>query len=459
MPNAEFSKRDDVTVWIVDDDQVFNKVITGELKRMGFQVKSFESGDDLLGQLKDGDCDLMLLDLKMPGLSGQELLVEIKQIAPTVMIIVLTGHGTLENAVSAMKAGAYDFLTKPCELDHLEVVLGRARESQLLKHQNLILKKELARREHFVEVAGESPAFRSLWNLVKKVAATDTNVLIQGESGTGKELVAKALHHYSNRRNRPFLVVDCGTLHDQLLESELFGHERGAYTGALNTKHGLIEVADSGTIFLDEIGEMSISTQAKILRFLETQHFRRLGGTRDLRVNVRIIAATNKSLIEETKQGNFREDLYYRLNVITLMVPPLREREDDIPILVDYFLNRSTHPGVQEKFFTPEAMDEMKNHSWPGNIRELKNTVERALILSESQAIGPEYLPKAISKSTGLGINLETEVKMQTLKSMEKQYIRWVLQKVENQRGKAAKILGIDPKTLYRKLKSWKLDE
>ena len=257
---TRISAKDATTVWVVDDDPDFNRVISNELKRMGFRVKSFSTGRNLEGHLKEENCDLLLLDLLMPGPSGQDVLLEVKKVAPEVMVIVLTGHGTLENAVAAMKAGAYDFLTKPCELDQLEVVLGRARETQLLKHQNVLLSKELARREPPVEVAGRSPAFQALSNLVQRVASTDTNVLIQGESGTGKELVARALHHYSERHQRPFIVVDCGTLHDQLLESELFGHERGTYTGAVSTKHGLFEVADTGTIFLDEIGEMSLTT-------------------------------------------------------------------------------------------------------------------------------------------------------------------------------------------------------
>jgi DNA-binding NtrC family response regulator len=290
---------------------------------------------------------------------------------------------------------------------------------------------------------------------VQKVGITDTNVLIQGESGTGKELVAKALHHYSGRQSHPFIVVDCGTLHDQLLESELFGHERGAYTGAISTKHGLFEVADTGTIFLDEIAEMSLATQAKILRFLETQHFRRLGGTRDLSVNVRVIAATNKVLVEETKKGNFREDLYYRLNVITLTVPPLRDRKDDIPILVEHFIRTSAQYDVKEKYFSPTALKKMKNYSWPGNVRELKNAVERALILAEEPCIESEYLPWPLSSREIYLSRVLEKSEFQTLADLERQYTVWVLQQVGGKKEQAARILGIDPKTLYRKLKMW----
>lgn len=448
-------KKETATIWVVDDDADFNCVISRELKRMGFQVKSFDSGQNLRDYLTDEHCDLLLLDLLMPGPSGQEVLQEIKKVAPEVMVIVLTGHGTLENAVAAMKAGAYDFLTKPCELDQLEVVLKRAREAQLLMRQNLLLRNELARREPPVEVAGQSQAFQALWKLVQRVAGTDTNVLIQGESGTGKELVARALHHYSERHDRPFIVVDCGTLHDQLLESELFGHERGAYTGAISTKHGLFEVADTGTIFLDEIAELSSATQAKILRFLETQQFRRLGGTRDLRVDVRIIAATNKALVEETSKGNFREDLYYRLNVIALTVPPLRDRKDDIPILVEHFIKSSHQPGANNKYFAPSALSKMKNYAWPGNVRELRNAVQRALILADGPCIGPEYLPKALTEGESFLARLQKESNLQTLAALEQRYVLWVLQQVDGKKEQAARILGIDPKTLYRKLKMW----
>ncbi len=422
---------------------------------MGFRVKSFSTGDHIEKRLEEEKCDLLLLDLLMPGRSGQEVLIEIKKVAPEVMVVVLTGHGTLENAVAAMRAGAYDFLTKPCELDQLEMVLRRALETQLLKYHNVLLRSELVRRDPPVEVAGRSPAFQALWNLVQRVAVTDTNVLIQGESGTGKEVVARALHHYSERHDNPFIVVDCGTLHDQLLESELFGHERGAYTGAVTTKHGLFEVADTGTIFLDEIGEMSMTTQAKILRFLETQQFRRLGGTRNLSVNVRVVAATNKALTEETKSGKFREDLYYRLNVITLTIPPLRDRKDDIPVLVDHFLKTSPQLGAQKKYFNEAAIEKMRDYSWPGNVRELRNAVERALILADGQSIGPEYLPKPLSGGETFLSRVLDESRLQTLAALEKEYTGWVLKQTGGKKREAAEILGIDPKTLYRKLKDW----
>lgn len=455
-PPTQNARRETATVWVVDDDLDFNRVISREIRQMGFRVKSFSSGKDLESHLREETCHLVLLDLLMPGPSGHTVLETIKSVAPEVMVIVLTGHGTLENAVAAMKSGAYDFLTKPCELDQLELVLRRARETQLLKHQNVLLRKELARRDPPVEIVGQSPALQALWNLVDRVAVADTNVLIQGESGTGKELVARALHNYSDRRDRPFIVVDCSTLHDQLLESELFGHERGAYTGAVSTKHGLFEVADTGTIFLDEIGEMSLATQAKVLRFLETQQFRHLGGTLDLNVDVRIIAATNKALAEETKKGLFREDLFYRLNVITLTVPPLRDRKDDIPILIDYFLKISSQPGARDKFFSSPAIEKLRNYLWPGNVRELKNAVERALILADGPGIGPEYLPKPL-RDEGIFLSpIRDEAKLRSLEELEREYVLWVLQKVDGKKEQAAKILGINPKTLYRKLKAWK---
>ncbi|MBI4531986.1 MAG: sigma-54-dependent Fis family transcriptional regulator, partial [Candidatus Latescibacteria bacterium] len=335
-----------ISVLIVDDDHAFRTILSLELRRAGFDVTTAACGEEALTILGEQMFDVALLDLKMPGVDGIAVLNEVKTRSLPMEVIVLTGHGTVENAVTAMKMGAYDYLTKPCQLDEVEAAIRRAYEKQQLTRQNIALKAVLVKRDRFPELIGESKAMCEVLSLIERVAPTDSTVLITGESGTGKELVARAIHRNSRRAKEPFIVIDCASLKEELLESELFGHEKGAYTGAVSLKHGLFEAADGGTVFLDEIGDISHGIQVKLLRVLEHGMFRRLGGMKDLRVDVRIIVATNLDLEQAVAEGRFREDLFYRLNVFPILVPPLRERKEDVPLLVRHFAPCAVSPDV-----------------------------------------------------------------------------------------------------------------
>jgi DNA-binding NtrC family response regulator len=365
---------------------------------------------------------------------------------------MLTGHGTVREAISAMKNGALDFLAKPCKAEELEAVLEKAVRSQTLQRNHNALEREVARLHPSDKFVGQNAAVRELHDMVSRVAETDSTVLIRGESGVGKELIARAVHRLSLRSRQPFVVVDCASLHENLLQSELFGHEKGAYTGAIRLKHGLFEVADRGTIFLDEIGELTPQLQVKLLRVLETGIFRRLGGTVDVRVDVRVITATNRVLEVMMKEGAFREDLYYRLNVFCLQIPPLRERAEDIPVLVEHFVRGSVVAAKRNVRVSDEAMAVLNRYPWPGNVRELENVVERALILCDRGVIEPEHLP--------LGVRLEPSFspaaedgRLVTLEEVERRYVKRVLEECKGHRQKAASILGISERNLYRKLK------
>ena len=444
-----------IHILVVDDDDDFRNMIEKELRHMGFETACASGGKDAQTQIANGDIDVVLLDIKMPDMDGVTLLKEIKTRTPSPEVIMLTGHGTVENAIESMKLGAYDYLTKPCQLEELEVTLHKAYEKQALIKQNAALRQELARREPFPDLVGRSPALRPVLVLIEKVAATDSTVLIQGESGVGKELVARATHRHSLRADHPFVIIDCTSLQEDLLESELFGHEPGAYTGAVGLKHGLFEAADRGTVFMDEIGELTLSIQAKLLRVLETGTFRRVGGTRNIQVDARLITATNRRLEQMVEEGTFRKELYYRLNVISIMIPPLRERKEDIPLLARYFAENSEVTGSGSKGISEEAMEILTAYDWPGNVRELENVIERAVILSEGAVIGARDLPPNLR---ALGDPwMEGEGKWVPLKEVERRYIGRVLQEVGGHRGKAARILGVSERNLYRKLKRYGL--
>jgi DNA-binding NtrC family response regulator len=365
-------------------------------------------------------------------------------------IIVLTGKATVETAVEAMKNGAYDYLTKPYKLDELVIVIERAYEFNRLSVKNKLLEQELVRKEPPFEFVGKSRQLQEILALIKKVAPADSPVFIQGESGTGKELIANTLWHYSARKDAPFIALNCATLSENLIESEIFGHEKGAFTNAYQLKHGLVEVADKGTLFLDEIGEMPIALQPKFLRFLDSGEFRRVGGNKTLRVDVRMIAATNKDLSGLIKSGNFREDLYYRLNVINIAIPPLRERKEDIADLAEHFLKKYAQKLSKSiADFTAEALELLIGYKWPGNVRELENVIERAVILCECDQIGAEDLSiSSYSAVAEMSIN-------PSLEEMEKNYILRVLKEAGNNQSKASQLLGIDRKTLYLKLKKY----
>jgi len=368
---------------------------------------------------------------------------------------MLTGHGTIDTAVESMKLGAYDYLTKPCTLDNLEAVVQKAFERKQILQKNMALSQELARRERLDGFIGESREFKEVIELISKVASTDSSVLIQGESGVGKELVARAIHKASPRRENPFVIIDCGSLQENLLESELFGHEKGAYTGAVGLKHGLFEVADSGTIFLDEIGEISPSLQVKLLRVLETGEFRRVGGLKVINVDVRVLAATNKNLHQLVEGGKFRDDLFYRLNIISIFIPPLRDRRGDIPLLTRHFVENHSITGKGKKLITDEAMELLSTYRWPGNVRELQNVIERGIILSEDEYIKPEDLPTNLKSQVDL-LEIPRQGDALPLGEIEKIYILSVLERVGGNRARAAGILNISERNLYRKLKEYR---
>jgi DNA-binding NtrC family response regulator len=439
-----------INILVVDDEEPFRRLLNKELSRKGYAVDVAHDGSEALRLLCDRSFDVILLDVVMPGVDGISLMKKLKEDSAAPAIIVLTGKATVETAVEAMKNGAYDYLTKPYKLDELAIVIDRAYEFSRLSVKSKLLEQELVRKESPFEFIGKSKQLQDILAMIQKVAPTDSPVFIQGESGTGKELVANTVWHYSTRKDAPFIALNCATLSENLIESEIFGHEKGAFTSAYQAKHGLVEVADKGTLFLDEIGEMPIALQAKLLRFLDSGEFRRVGGNKTLRVDVRMIAATNKDLTGLIKAGHFREDLYYRLNVINVTIPPLRERKEDIIELARHFLKKyakKLSKSITE--FTAEALDLLAGYNWPGNVRELENVIERAVILCESGRIGAEDLSiSSYAAVADMSVN-------PSLEEMEKNYILRVLKEAGNNQSKASQLLGIDRKTLYLKLKKY----
>ena len=441
-----------ITLLLVDDDDSFRSALEEELGRGEFLVTAVGDAESALQEIENRTFDVAIVDLNLPGLAGEDLIREIRERSPSVECIVLTGHATVESAVRTMKDGAYDFLTKPCNLDELETVTRKAFEKSSLVRENRLLQRELARHDRFREFVGDSPALRSVLELIAKVSQTESTVLIQGESGVGKELAARAIHRDSPRRDRALIVVDCTSLQEFLLQSELFGHERGAFTGALARKHGLFEVADGGSVFLDEIGEISLPLQARILRVLDTGTFRRVGGVRDVRVDVRVICATNRDLYQMVQEGTFRPDLYYRINVVSFTLPPLRERRSDVPMLAKYFAQNSPVTGKRPVTFSPEAMAMLQSYGWPGNIRELHNVIERALILSDGQDVTVDDLPGNL-RQEGATLIQELTSSRPSLAALERTYITRLLDEFGGHRARVAEVLGISERTLYRKLK------
>jgi len=439
-----------IRVLVVDDEEPLRRLLKKELARKGFSVEAAPDGNAALEILKESTFDVLLLDIMMPGIDGISLMKKLQADPAAPAIIVLTGRATVETAVEAMKHGAYDYLTKPYKLDELTIIINRAYEFGRLSIKSRLLQQELVRKETPAEFITTSRPMTDILSLVKKIAPTDSPVFIQGESGTGKELVANTIWHHSKRSDFPLIALNCAALSENLIESEIFGHEKGAFTNAYQTKHGIVEVADKGTLFLDEIGEMPLGPQAKLLRFLDSGEFRRVGSNKTLKVDVRLIAATNKQLLELVKKGGFREDLYYRLNVINITVPPLRERPDDIPGLAAHFLRKyGRKMSKQVEGFTPGAMEKFVNYPWPGNVRELENVVERAVILCDGEQIGaPDLSITSVPPMKESGAN-------PSLEEIEKDYILRVLKEANDNQSKASQILGIDRKTLYLKLKKY----
>jgi len=439
-----------IKILVVDDEEPLRRLLKKELSRKGFFVETATDGESALSFLKEATFDVILLDIVMPGIDGISLMKRMKTDPSSPVIIVLTGRATVETAVEAMKNGAYDYLTKPYKLDELVIVINRAYEFGRLAMKSRLLEQELVRKESPSSFIHKSGQLRDILVLIRKIAPTDSPVFIQGESGTGKELIANTIWHYSRRNSSPLVALNCATLSENLIESEIFGHEKGAFTSAYQTKHGIVEVADKGTLFLDEIGEMPLGLQAKLLRFLDSGEFRRVGSNRTLKVDVRIIAATNKNLVELVREGTFREDLFYRLNVINISVPPLRERREDIPELAGYFLRKyGGKLSKPVKGFASGAMDRLNAYSWPGNVRELENVVERAVILCEGENIGPEDL-SIPSDFPEMGKSSQP-----SLQEWEKEYILRVLNEAGGNQSRASQILEIDRKTLYLKLKKY----
>ena len=442
-----------IRVLVVDDDQAVREALGRTLEKLGFDVVVAADGQEGLERLREGGVHILLADLKMPKLSGQELLKAAKAITPDVEVIVITGHGTVEDAVEAMKGGAYDFITKPFKRVQLEKTIKKAAEKQALVLQNRALQRRLDALQEAGKIIGSSPAMLRTLDLVNQVAPSTATVLIQGESGTGKELIANAIHHGSARRDRPFIKVNCAALPETLLESEVFGYERGAFTGAVARKEGRFELADGGTLFMDEIGDLSPATQAKLLRVLQEGEFERLGGTRTLKVDVRLVAATNADLTALVREKRFREDLFYRLNVITIQIPPLRERREDIPLLAQHFLRRFAAKNAKAiSGFTEEALDLLQTYAWPGNVRELENVIERAVVLSRSSMISPADFPETLVGSEQAARHLVISIGT-PLEDVEDRLIEETLRYTKGDKTIAAKLLGIATRTIYRRLK------
>jgi Response regulator containing CheY-like receiver, AAA-type ATPase, and DNA-binding domains len=454
-------------ILILDDEEALRAIIAQRLKRKGYEILEAGTAEEGLSYLKDNLVDAVLLDIKLPDGDGLILLPQFKQLEPNLQVVMLTGNGTIESAIEAMKLGAYDYLTKPCNLSELEITLQKALEKRKLLLENKGLRQVVSRQTPELKIIAESVSMKALLEMTHKVAQTDTSVLIQGESGVGKELIAQAIHLWSSRVNRPFIPVNAGAIPEALMESELFGHEKGAFTGAGTQKIGLVEMADNGTLLLDEIGEMPLSIQVKLLRFLESGEFRRVGDTRLRRVDVRIVAATNRDLEKEISQGNFREDLFYRLNALTLSIPALRERREDIIPLVMYFLENQSKEKLHQGFeLLPETREQLLSYDFPGNIRELYHLIERGQILSSGGMIAPKDIwpekaeqlrktPQSLDpKEEFMNIFLNNN-RPPTLEELEKQYTLITMTKVKGNKTEAANILGISVRNLYRKLQNY----
>lgn len=442
-------------VLFCDDDATYRKIMKEEVSRMGHAVVCVESGEEAVSTAREQDFDVAICDMKMPGIGGTETLKRLKALDPEIEVIMLTSQGTIESAVESMKLGAYDYLTKPCRLNELSALLQKASEKKLLSRENVALKRLVSDRRKLAPLLGQSRAMMPIFRLIDKVAGTNSTILIQGESGTGKELVAMAIHEKSKRAPHPFVIVNCAALPEALLESELFGYTKGAFTGAHEARIGLFEVADGSTLFLDEIGELTMSTQAKLLRMLQSGEVRRIGDNKVIHVDARVVAATNKNLQQEVKNGRFREDLFFRLNVITITLPPLRERKEDITLLVEYFLDEFKTQGYARKIST-DAMEFLVNYNWPGNVRELKNTIERLVILTDGDLIEAKDLPSNIRVSTPLYPKDEKAVEL-PLSEVERSHILSVLAVKKGNKTLAAEALGISLKTLYNKLKAYNI--
>ncbi|MRR35194.1 sigma-54-dependent Fis family transcriptional regulator [bacterium] len=452
------------TILVVDDEQNIRTALAGILEDEGYRPVFARDGLEALDIAKKENPDLVLLDIWMPRLDGLETLQALREFHPQLTVVMMSGHGTIETAVKSTKLGAYDFIEKPLSLEKVLVTVRNGLDVGRLKAENDTL-RTAAFKGH--DMVGKTPVILQLQEQVRRVAATNASVLITGENGTGKELVARAIHHWSPRREKPFVEINCAAIPEELIESELFGHEKGAFTGAVAQKKGKFDLADGGTIFLDEIGDMSLKTQAKVLRILQERKFERVGGTRTLEVDVRIVAATNKDLPVEIQAGHFREDLFYRLNVVPFTVPPLRERRDDIPLLVEHFLGIfAQREGQERKKMLPETVELLKGYDWPGNVRELRNIIERLVIMTPGKVITPDQVPDSISGGAAgregeahrPGSAHEINSRREAREEFEREFI---IQKLEENGwniSRTAEAIELERSNLYRKMKSYGID-
>ncbi|MHB8843668.1 MAG: sigma-54-dependent transcriptional regulator [Nitrospirota bacterium] len=442
-------------ILIVDDEKNILRVVSTTLKGEQYDVTTAQSAEEAIEKLGRNGFDLLITDLKLPGQSGLDLLSYVKSQEPDMPVIMITAFGTIENAVGAMKRGAFNYLTKPVNPDELLTVVREAVEKYELKRENRSLKSELKQKYAFGSIIGKSLAMQEVFDTIRMVSKTQSSVLVLGESGTGKELVARAVHYESDRAERPFVTIDCATIPSEIMESELFGHEKGSFTGAHERKIGLLEKADLGTVFLDEIGELDLQLQKKLLRFLQEREILRVGGTDRIKLNVRVVAATNRDLEQEIKEKRFREDLFYRLNVVAIRIPPLRERKDDVPLLIQHFLEKLNQiEGRMITGFEDTAMEAMLTYDWPGNVRELENAVERAYILCPTITIGLKHLP---TKIVALARGEREPIDEMNLLETEKRLIVRALTNVSWNQSKAAEVLGITRKQLRTKMKNFGL--
>ena len=444
-------------ILLIDDEERMLAMLEKVLTRKGYMVCTCSEGKEALRLLEEQSFDVVVTDLRMPEVSGMEILRMVKEFSPETMVVMMTAFGSVDSAVEAMKAGAYDYLSKPFKIEELLLILDRALEKWRLHKEVTSLRHEVWGRYRFDNLIGKSKAMQDLFELIQRIAKAKTTVLIYGKSGTGKELVAKAIHYNSPRREKPFVTVNCAALPESLLESELFGHVKGAFTGATNNRKGLFEEASGGTVFLDEIGEISTALQVKLLRVLQEGEVKRVGQTSSIKVDFRLIAATNRDLNEAVRQGNFREDLYYRLNVISLALPELKERKEDIPLLANHFIQKyakQAHSPVEG--ISKEAMDLLLRYPWPGNVRELENVIERAVTLGKGPLITPEDLPDLVREEHRQEYEALLEGDL-SLEELEKEYIKRTLRKTQGHQTRTAAILGIDRRTLYRKIRKYGL--
>jgi len=457
-------------VLIIDDDEIVREVLIEHLENDGHEIVACSNGYRGLEIFRNDKFDLVILDLIMPGINGLEVLKEIKRFSPQAVVILITAFGSIENAVDAMRAGSFDYITKPFNLADVSFAVKRGIGVSKLEKENINLKRQLKNRYGFENIIGDSNAMQSVYSLIDKVAPTDSTVLILGESGTGKELIANITHYNSERSLKPIITVNCSAIPHELLESELFGHEKGAFTGAVSTKLGKFEIADGGTVFLDEIGDMTPGLQIKLLRVLQERSFERVGGTKTIKVDIRIIAATNKNLEKEASAGRFREDLFYRLNVIPIQLPPLSERTEDIPLLCHYFIDRYCKKRKRAPLkMSSEAMSALVNYSWPGNVRELENLMERLVVLKEDDTIVMADLPEKIAEGFNSKANFESIIRHEIntgnidfekkITDFEKYIISHAIKSSKGVKSKAARLLNLKRTTLIEKMKRLGIQE